>query len=506
MLVALFATGMFHDGGSMLKKRVLQGTAWLLLGRFVSQAIGLVSTLVAARLLMPEDFGLVAVAVSLFTIAGAVVELPVGVALVQLKTVTHRDFDTAWTLNVIRGVIVSVMMLAAAWPIALLFGDQRLVALVCALATYPLLLGFRNSWFEMYIRNMDFKWEAMVEVGTKVGSFAVMLGIALTTGSYWALPLSLIASGVIALIMSFALCPRLPRIGLSEFRKFFGFSVWLGLGHMADSLRDAITNLFVGMLLGSSRLGIYSVGSQFADRLEQFLYSPVERTMFSAISSIQDDRDRVRAGYLKSLQASFAIVLPVCIGIGLLSQEIIAITLGPEWREAALVLAFAAPTTAIYLLGATSVSINSALGDTRSVFLLKLISTCVYLPLMVAAALMFGLVGVMWAGVVGALLWCGLSFRLMSKAIGASILQQISVVGRTLAAALAMTVAVIWLRSNLTDAPGQDVLAELLRGGSLALFGAGVFCATHLGLWIAASRPAGIEHMLLARFSKTRSV
>jgi len=485
----------------MLKMMILRGTAWLLLGRFVSQAIGLVSTLVAARLLVPADFGLVAVAMSVFMIAGAIVELPVGAALVQLKTVTDRDFNTAWTLNILRGLIVTVLMLAAAWPVAAVFGDPRLLAVISALAVYPFLLGFRNSRFEMYIRNMDFKWEAMVEIGTKVASFAVMFWVALSTGSYWALPLGLIASGVIALVMSFALCPQVPGLSLSEFRKFFGFSVWLGLAQIADSLREGATSLFIGKLLGNAALGTYSVGIQFADRMELFLYAPMERTMFAAFSSIQDDLYRVRAAYLSSLHASFAISLPICVGIGLLANEIVAITLGAEWASAALVLAFAAPITAIYLLGAISVSIATALGRTRSVFLLKAVSACLYIPVMVLGALQFGIVGVLWAGVFGAIVWCGLSFRLMTTVIDVTISRQVAAVGRSLVAALVMSGAVVWARGALFDDPAQGITGLLVQAALLSSIGAAVYFAAHAGLWISANRPQGIERLVSARFS-----
>tara|TARA_R110001592_G_scaffold203271_2_gene453033 strand:+ start:114 stop:1586 length:1473 start_codon:yes stop_codon:yes gene_type:complete len=485
----------------MLKMMILRGTAWLLLGRFVSQAIGLVSTLVAARLLVPADFGLVAVAMSVFMIAGAVVELPVGAALVQLKTVTDRDFNTAWTLNILRGAIVTVLMLAAAWPVAAVFGDPRLLAVISALAIYPFLLGFRNSRFEMYIRNMDFKWEAMVEIGTKVASFAVMFWVAFATGSYWALPLGLIASGAIALVMSFALCPQIPGLSLSEFRKFFGFSIWLGLAQIADSLRESATSLFIGKLLGNATLGTYSVGIQFADRMELFLYAPMERTMFAAFSSIQDDLYRVRAAYLSSLHASFAISLPICVGIGLLAKEIVAITLGPEWASAALVLAFAAPITAIYLLGAISVSIATALGRTRSVFLLKAVSACLYIPVMVLGALQFGMMGVLWAGVFGAIVWCGLSFRLMTTVIDVTISRQVAAVGRSLVAAFMMSGAVTWARGSLFDDPAQGITGLLVQAATLSSIGAAVYLVTHAGLWISANRPQGIERLVSARFS-----
>ncbi len=169
-----------------------------------------------------------------------------------------------------------------------------------------MLLGLRNAWFEQYIRDMDFRWEALVETLTKVVSFAVVLSISIATGSYWALPLSLIASGVAAVVLSYVLCPRLPGFCLSEFRKFFGFSVWLGLGQIADSVRDTAGTFLIGKFVGTTRLGAWSVGTQFADRLELVLYSPMERTLFAAFSSIRHDAEHLRETFLKAMHTGFA--------------------------------------------------------------------------------------------------------------------------------------------------------------------------------------------------------
>ncbi|MDP1557063.1 MAG: oligosaccharide flippase family protein, partial [Hyphomonas sp.] len=319
----------------MLKMQILRGASWLLAGRLASNALGLLSTLIAARLLVPEDFGLMAVAMSVLAIAGAVVELPVGVALVQMKTAEKADFDTAWTINLLRGVIIAVLMLAAAWPISALMQDSRLVGLVAALAAYPLTLGFRNSWFEQYIRDMDFRREAMLDLAAKFVSLAVTVWVGYATRSYWALPLGLIASAAAASIGSFLLRPQVPGLSLSRFRKFFGFSLWIGLGNIADSLRDASTTFFIGRLLGHAKLGAFAVGSQFGERLELVLYTPMERTLFAAFSSIQDDIFRIRSAYLSSLHLGFAVILPICAGMGLLAPEIIAVALGPDWSQAA---------------------------------------------------------------------------------------------------------------------------------------------------------------------------
>jgi len=146
----------------MPTRKILSGTYWLLAGRLVSNAIGLASTLIAARFLLPDDFGLVAIAMGVFGIAGALVELPVGIALVQLETATKADYNTAWTINVIRGGLVAALMAVSGWPVSIIYDDPRLITVILALALYPALLGLRNSWFEAYTRDMDFRWEALV--------------------------------------------------------------------------------------------------------------------------------------------------------------------------------------------------------------------------------------------------------------------------------------------------------------------------------------------------------
>jgi PST family polysaccharide transporter len=477
----------------MLKRQILHGTSWLLAGRLFSNAVGLASTLLAARFLMPEDFGLVAIAMGVFGIAGALVELPVGTALVQLKTATKADFDTAWTINFLRGLIVAALMAASAWPIAIVFDDPRLLAIILALASYPVLLGLRNAWFEQYIRDMDFRWEALVETLTKVVSFAVVLGISIATGSYWALPLSLIASGVAAVVLSYVLCPRLPGFCLSEFRKFFGFSVWLGLGQIADSIRDTAGTFLIGKFVGTTRLGAWSVGTQFADRLELVLYSPMERTLFAAFSSIRHDAEHLRETFLKAMHTGFAFIAPVCVGMGLLSPEVIAIALGPKWSVAAQVLGFIAPAMALYLLAGLGTSLATALGHTRDVFRVKVISALVHLPLILAGVHFAGLQGALWASVVTAAIWCGLCAGLVSKIAGVSLSRQGAAIARSAGAALIMASVVITARAMLFAEGDDALLAVILRAVTLSGLGAVTYVVSHFALWQLAGRSSGIE-------------
>jgi PST family polysaccharide transporter len=482
----------------MLRAQILKGTSWLLAGRFISNALGLLSTLIAARLLMPEDFGLMAIAMSVFGIAGAVVELPVGAALVQMKTAGKAEFDTAWTINVLRGCIVATLMVLAAWPASLITGDPRLFGLVTALAAYPLILGLRNSWFEQYIRDMDFRREALLDVLTKITSITVIVWVGLATRSYWALPLGLIAAGLANTAASFLLRPQLPGFGLSAFKKFFGFSVWIGLGNVADSVRDASTNFFLGRVLGNARLGAFAVGSQFGERLELVLYAPMERTLFAAFSSIQDDAARVRKVYLKSLHTCAAIILPVCAGMGLLAPEIIGVALGPNWPVASLVLAFVAPITAIYLLAGLSNSLANALGHPRELFKFKALSAALHIPVLAVGLIGFGLVGALWACAFTALGWYLASLYVVARVTGLTLRAQMEVIGRSAASTLVMCAVVAALRQGAFEG-GADTFAGMIgQAGMLAAAGALTYIGAHLTLWQLSGRREGIEALALS--------
>jgi len=482
----------------VLRSKILKGMSWLLAGRLTSNLLGLASTLIAARLLMPEDFGLMAIGMGVFVVAGAVVDLPVGAALVQMKNASKADFDTAWTINLVRGAIVSALMLLAAWPAAFLIGDMRVAGLVAALAAYPLLTGLRNAWFEQYIRDMDFRREALVDVLSKLASLIAMVWIAWATRSYWALPFGVVAGAFISTLMTYVLRPQLPAFSLQSFSKFFNFSIWVGLGSVADSFRDATTTFFIGRLLGNAKLGFFAIGSQFGERLELVLYAPLERTLFAAFSSIQDDLERVRVAYLRGIHAAAAIILPVCLGIGLIANELIALALGPNWSEAALVLAFIAPATALYLLAGLSNSLTNALGHPKALFRYKLLSALLNVPALALGISYMGLTGALWACVFTAFGWYLFSVHIAAQVTGLTRLAQISVIGRSLASSLVMAAAVWGVRGLLPGGAGEGVWGTLADAAILASTGAAAYATCHLTLWQFANRPQGIEAMLLA--------
>src|SRR6266446_2754021 len=117
-----------------IRRRTTVGATIMIASRLAARCIDLAALAVLGRLLSPADFGLVAIAMSVMMIVEAITELPVGQAIVRLSVVTKAHYDTAFTICFLRGAGVALILFALSWPLAQIYGDDRLIGLVCALA------------------------------------------------------------------------------------------------------------------------------------------------------------------------------------------------------------------------------------------------------------------------------------------------------------------------------------------------------------------------------------
>src|SRR3954471_11148895 len=125
-------------------RTLVRGSAWMIGFRLLDRSVGLISMLVLARVLMPVDFGVVAMATAMIAFVELFGWLGLDIALIQRPGATREHFDSAWTMNVLIGVSVACLLLLCAWPLAWFYADSRLVALVVFLALGPLIQGCEN--------------------------------------------------------------------------------------------------------------------------------------------------------------------------------------------------------------------------------------------------------------------------------------------------------------------------------------------------------------------------
>ena len=278
-----------------VKDRLASGALWLGAGRMIVNALGFVSTLVLARMLTPEDFGLVALATALLAIFMAVTEMSLSSALIRHSEPTEEHFHTVWTLNVVRSVLIGLLFAAIAYPAARAYHEPRIMPVMVALGASLMITGLANPRLAMFARAFNyFKQDFAIGVVEKLASFIVSVMVAVLYHSYWAL-----VAGTVAMSCRAArddLCDRAlsaARI-VAPYAEFMSFSVWVTLGSAIDVLNGRIDQLLMGTLLGRTTLGYYTMGDNISSLPTREAIAPFSNTLLPALSHVRHDRDRLR--------------------------------------------------------------------------------------------------------------------------------------------------------------------------------------------------------------------
>ena len=480
-----------------VRKSLARGTAWIAGARAVTNALGFASTLVLARLLTPDDFGLVALATTMLAILTSLTDLSLTSALVQHKAPAEHHFHAAWTLQFLRNTFLSAAFAAASFPAAAFFAEPRLVGVMFALAVSIFIQGLSNPRSIMLTRDLVFWQQFMMQVGSKIATLLVATAIAYVYRSYWALVWSTIAGQIVSLALSYTVLPFRPRPQFRGARELIGFSVWLTLGQMINTINWKSDQIFIGGYLGRPALGFYSVGDNLAIMPTRELTSPITQTLFPAFSRVSHDPDRLRSAYQKSQAVVTALALPAGVGTALVAHPLVLLTMGAKWLPVVFVIQVLASVFAFQSLGSLSQPLAMATGNTRLLFRRDLQGFLMRLPTIVAGMLIAGLPGIIYARAITGFLAIILHMQVVKKVTGLTITEQFGANKRAITSVISMGLAVGAL-SHFMGVFGTSTSALALRLAILATAGAVTYLAATAVLWVWASRPDGHEKEILA--------
>ena len=212
--------------------------------RLISRVIDLGTMLILARLLSPSDFGLVAIAMTVVTIIEAAFELPLSQALVRLPEIKESYYNTAFTLSLLRGVLLCAVISLIAVPFANFYNHPGLVPLILSLSIAPAARGLLNPRMAEFAKNMNFKYEFWFELIGKSVAFVVGITAALLTHSYWSIAFCTITAPVIIALQSYYLVPFRPKLTLVDWQQFVEFLGWISLSQIVLAINWQFDQLF----------------------------------------------------------------------------------------------------------------------------------------------------------------------------------------------------------------------------------------------------------------------
>jgi len=197
-----------------------------MVSRLVTRGIDSVTLVALGRLLSPADFGLVAIAMSVMLIAEAVMELPVGLALTSMPRRLNEHYDTAFTLQLIRSGILVAVLVVLSIPLSMIYNDQRVGWLLCALSVAPATRGMYSPLIVEYALKLDYRPHLFLEISGKLVALLVSVVSAWWSRSYWAIAAGMIANPVTVVAMTYFVAPYLPTLTVSKWRDFSNYLRW----------------------------------------------------------------------------------------------------------------------------------------------------------------------------------------------------------------------------------------------------------------------------------------
>lgn len=487
---------------STLTKRVAVGATWLVAGRWIIRLIGLISVLFLARLLTPEDFGIVALAGLVVAVLDALTDFRFGQALVHYQDATNEEYNTAWTFNVIRGTVVAVVLVGGASLFADIFKDPRLVPVFQVLAVVAVLDGLQNIGTIQFTKDIRFDRDFRLKLIPRLCTFVITVALAFLWRSYWALIAGMVAGRFASLIMSYAMHPYRPRLCISAPRRLFAFSSWLMGGQVISLINQRLEQLLIGGFLSPALVGIYNVAYELAAMATTELVGPAASALFPGFSQIANDKARLRQAYEKSVQFVVAIGTPLGIGLALVAPEFVVIVLGLKWTDAVPPLRVLSIMFSVSVLALASTGLLPAMGRTRDVFMIDFILFVVRIPATALVVWRFGFAAAAWARLVAGIWWVIHYTWVVRQRLDIAFGRVFFVTWRSYAAAATMTVVVLIVDAALHLPTAAQVLKDPLTTVWVTLIvkvvaGAAAYVLSHLLFWQLQGRPDGPERIII---------
>ena len=488
---------------SSISQRLTKGSFWLAATRGVVNLTAFANTLVLARILVPEDFGIVALATTISAIIVSVTELSLTSALVHHSELHEDHFHTAWTLNFLRAAMVGLVVAALAVPIAHFYEDRRLIPIILIIAGASVIGGLTNPKLILLTRELVFWQEFVLGVSQKIVGLVVAVVAALILRSYWALIYSTVATQATALILSYVIKPYRPRLRLNRARELLSFSIWLTFAQLANTINFKFDQLIIGYVLGNSSLGYYSVGDTLAVLPTREATTPLAQTLFPGFVKLSGNPTRLQEAYQKAQTLLCAVGLPVGLAFAPLARPVILLTMGSKWLPAVTIVECLSCIFAIQTLASALQPLAMAVGRTDNLFGRDILILAVRLPLVFVGVLTGGLAGVVYARCVSGLISNWINMRMVRGLLDLPLRAQLLANSRSIMAVTLMT-ACMYLIGQLFRTGSPSAL--ILEISAMSIVG----CVTYVGatytLWRHAGRPAGPEREVLLMVSRATAL
>lgn len=380
-----------------LDKSFARGIAWTGAMKWLAQVVSWLSTLIIARLLTPEDYGLVGMALVYVGLVTIINEFGFGAAIVFKRELTDHQISQLNTLSVMIGLTAFAISCAAAIPLSNFYGAPQLRGVVMAMSLTFIISAFQTVPNALLQKDLEFKWLGLVEGTQAFLLAATMVLLAILGFGYWTLVLGNILGTIFTTILTISKRPHpfaWPRPkGLGSALKVSGHILTGRVASYAQSNADLVV---AGRMLGQTALGVYTFGFTLANVPVDKISALMSRVAPAHFSAVQNDLSALRRYLLRLTEALALITFPMACGLAVVSDEFVLVLLGEKWHAVANPLRILAILASLRSIGSLPPHILNVTGLTHLSMKLSILGAIVLPPVFWLGS-RWGTIGIAWA-------------------------------------------------------------------------------------------------------------
>ena len=447
-----------------LKQKTLSGLLWTFFETFAIQGFGFIQGIVLARLLMPSDYGLIAMTGVFFAVSYALVDTGFTSALIRKKERTDIDYSTVYVTNVVLSFVLCLVLCLCAPFIAEFYNEPQLFPIVCANAVLLFVGSFIAVQGARLSIQLDFKTKSKISVISTVSTGIISIIFALLGFGVWSLILPNFFAVLIKGILYYFYQHWFPgfRFSWQSYKEFFSYGSKLMASSLLNAVYGNVYSLVIGKFYSASSLGYYTKGHGYATLPSATLSGVLNKVTFPVLSKVQDDDARLENAYRKMIRVSAYVVFPIMILLVVLARPLVLILLTDKWENCVIylqVLCFAMMWNPIH-----SLNLNLLFVKGRSELFLRLeIVKKIIGAAILCVTIPFGLIAMCCGQVVSSLIFLFVNTYYTGKLIHVGFVQQMKDLLPTMMYTAIMGLFV-WLLSSVVEIQLVQLLVGFLLG------------------------------------------
>lgn len=449
------------------KKDILSSLFWKLMERGGTQGISFLVSIILARLLLPEEYGLIALITIFITLANVFVQSGFNTALIQKKNADEKDFSTIFYVSLLIATLLYILLFFLSSKIANFYCEPLIVPVLRTLSIILFFGAVNSIQIAVISRNMKFQKLFYSSIGAIVISGIVGVVLAYRGFGIWALVGQQVSSQFITTVMLWFTVKWRPKLVFSvdRLKTLFSYGWNILVASLIDTLYLEIRSLIIGKIYSPEMLGYYNKGKQFPTIIVNNINGSIQSVMLPAYSSYQEDRKRVKDMVRRSIVTSSFFVFPLMIGLAIVAEPLVEMVLTEKWLNSVPFLQIYCASYALMPIQTANLQAIKALGYSNIFLRLEIIKKTIGLAILFIS-IYYGVYAIAWGVFLSNLISTVINVYPNIKLLSYSLAEQIKDIVSPLLLSLVMGIAVysikfinlpIWLLLILQVVMGMTI-------------------------------------------------